>query len=195
VIRPVKTSGSVVLAPDHVGHAGSVGCVIVLAIAHLLAARFDTTLTWGDIGAVVAGLAALVGIPLIYIQVLETRRTAQGAALLELLLRLQDEENIASRKFLYDLELTGTETDEELRLLAPKVEPILRTLDNIALLIYSKRLSPDPFTGGDWAFMIARVWSCAEAFVLARRRQEKRPELWKALERLGGESERTQGPG
>lgn len=153
--------------------------------------RFDGQLTWGDIGGLVAGLAALIGVPLIYWQVLETRRTAQGEALLDLLLRLQEEKTLVARMVLYGLETKGQQSDEELLSIAADVEPVLRLLDLIAQLIYSKKLSREPFVEGDWAGMIARCWKCSEPFVMARRRRENRPDLWRQLQRLGEEAARS----
>jgi hypothetical protein len=86
------------------------------------AIKFNGQLNWGDIGALVAGLAALIGIPLIFSQVRETRRTAQGEALLQLLLRLQEKDTLAAREILYELQATEM-TDAQLLALAPQVEP------------------------------------------------------------------------
>lgn len=153
--------------------------------------RFDGSLNWGDIGGMLAGVAAAIGLPLIFLQVRETRRIAQGEALLQLLMRLQDEENLQARRVLYQLPERGELSDKALLSLAPTIEPILRLLDVIALLIYSGKLYREPFAKGDWAEMVARCWENGEPFIQARRRRDQRPNLWWQFERLGVEARRA----
>ncbi len=158
------------------------------SVINLAGITFDTRLNWGDIGALVAGLAALVGIPLIYLQVRETRRAAQGEALLDLLFRLQEDRQLEGRRALYDLIGRDDLSDQELLSLADTIEPTLRLLDLIGVLLEAKAVRREPLAEGDWAPMIARCWQGGKSFVEARRRRESRPSLWKPLERLGEEA-------
>ena len=118
-----------------------------------------------------------------------TRDPACGTqTLLSLLLRLQEEDQLEARRILYSLIGRDDLSDEQLLEYAPVVEPTLRVLDLIAVLLESKGLRTKPLVKGDWAPMIARCWQSGSTFAEARRRRESRPELWLPPERLGNKA-------
>jgi hypothetical protein len=137
---------------------------------------------------------------LIWLQARETRRAAQGEAMLNLLLMLQEESQIKARAALYDVRKHLRKnphnphlSDEELRGLAPIVEPALRLFDLMAILLYTKSLRSKPLTRGDWEEMIGRCWEGGKPFVDARRKWDDRPDLWKSFRAMGEDAVKRKG--
>ena len=149
----------------------------------------------GDIGTLVAAGAAVIGLPLIYLQVRRTRQATQAETLLPLLMRIQEDELHRSRRALYLMEEEASErelTTKDYERFAPDVEPMLRLIDLVGVMIYSGRIPKEPFAKGPWATMVARSWEAGFPFVEYRRGRDRVGSvLWLAGERLGNEAKKS----
>lgn len=134
------------------------------------------------IAALVAAVAALVTVGLVWRQVVVAKRAQQGETLLSLMLALQTTEVVCSTKALYEYRRKGL-SGEDLLAHRNEIEPAIRVLETVGVLAKYEFLPRDVLMR-EWGGMVRDVWSASEGFVKARREKDGQPYLWESLEWL-----------